>query len=321
MLDRFLAGESSTQEAADIQSTLDRGGNREDIVGIIRNAVAFDRDDFRSSTEASLLKARARIREVPRPAARRYSTRVIASVLAIAAVLMILIARPLIPIGKNEDAARITTFQSPRGERRTYSLPDGSSMMLAPASTAKYTDGKLTRLIELNGEALFRVRHDSSRTFLVIAGNAKTVDVGTEFVVRAYSSDSTVDIAVSEGAVMVSAASDSSGGTKLTRGQVARVESSGAMKLRSDVDATAFTGWATGRLIFRDAPLSSIAAELSRWFNRDISIGDRALAQVHLSAVYDKPSLGGTLAALAATTGARIDKSGSTIVLTREKGQ
>jgi transmembrane sensor len=241
----------------------------------------------------------------------------IAAIVAIAALFVVLV-KLRIPIVRNEDAPSFAYFESPRGERRIYSLPDSSSMMLAAASTARFTGGKLSRLLDLDGEALLRVHHDSSRTFIVNAGNAVTSAVGTEFVVRAYRNDSTVDVAVVSGAVMVKAASDSGAGTRLSRGQVARVESSGATIVRTDVDAAAFIGWAKGKLIFSDVPVSSIAAELSRWFKRDIVVTDTTLAKRHITATYDKPSLDSTLAGVARLSRARVEKTGNAIRLSPE---
>ena len=62
-----------------------------------------------------------------------------------------------------------------------------------------------TREVELEGEAYFAVVHDAARPFAVRAHGAVATDVGTAFDVRAYPEDAGARIAVTEGAVAVTA--------------------------------------------------------------------------------------------------------------------
>ncbi len=83
------------------------------------------------------------------------------------------------------------------------SLADGSIVTLGPLSTLRYSTDGTGRDLQLTGLGRFRVVHDATRPFVVRAGNATTTDLGTDFVVRAYREDSTVEVAVSTGRVRI----------------------------------------------------------------------------------------------------------------------
>ena len=284
------------------------------IVEAVRQSVSYRPEDFSANTEQSLARARSRIESIEREqTANRFRTRIWAPLIAAAAVVAVVAGTLL----RQESKDVTATFTAARGERRTFMLADGSEMMLAPESRAHFVGSKRDRRIQLDGQAFFRVKHDASRPFVVTAQNATATDIGTEFVVRSYRADSSVNVAVTEGIVQVGAIGRHSDAI-LHKGEVALVDRSGATTVSHSVDARTFAGWMTGRLVFRDVTLSSIAAELSRWFNADITVADEQLGQQRLSAVYDKPSLDGALAALAVTTGAHVERSGNSIRLVRE---
>jgi ferric-dicitrate binding protein FerR (iron transport regulator) len=62
--------------------------------------------------------------------------------------------------------------------------------------------GTSTREVFLEGQAFLRVRHDSTRPFVVNAGGTRAIDLGTAFEVRAYPNEG-VRVAVTEGVVEV----------------------------------------------------------------------------------------------------------------------
>ena len=73
--------------------------------------------------------------------------------------------------------------------------------------------------------------------------------------------------------------------------------------------------WVHGRLVFDDVPLSTVAAELGRWFDVQIRIPDQQLARRRLSAVYNRPTLSGVLDAIAATLPVRYERAGNVVTI------
>jgi transmembrane sensor len=199
------------------------------------------------------------------------------------------------------------------GERLTIRLADSSRVTVGPVSTIRYSASASGRSVAIDGIAEFNVVHDATRPFRVRAKNAVVTDVGTEFVVRAFSADSGVDVAVTSGVVAVSgSASDS---VELHAGEAAFVTANGRAAKVAGTSAQTLVGLVHGRLVFDDAPLSTVAAELGRWFDVEIRIADQQLARRRVSAVYNRPTLSGVLDAIAATVPARYQRAGNVITI------
>ena len=210
--------------------------------------------------------------------------------------------------------AEVRVATTAAGERVVIRLADSSVVTLGPASRVRYAIGARQRDVELDGLADFAVVHDAARPFVVRSRNAVTTDLGTRFVVRAYDSDSAVEVAVTEGHVAVSGA-PATAAVELHAGDVAQVRRAGAPLLAQRRDAAAKSAWVDGRLVFDNEPLARVVADLSRWFDADIRVAGGALEKRTVSAVYNDASLSDVLAALAATLGARVERSGRTVVI------
>ncbi|WP_298738099.1 FecR family protein [uncultured Chitinophaga sp.] len=88
------------------------------------------------------------------------------------------------------------------------SLPDGSSIELAPGSRIGYVrnfDSSGSRDVYLSGEAFFDVARIPNRPFRVFANDIVTKVLGTSFSVRSFEADTTIQVIVRTGKVSVSA--------------------------------------------------------------------------------------------------------------------
>jgi transmembrane sensor len=199
------------------------------------------------------------------------------------------------------------------GERLTIRLADSSVVTIGPLSTIRYSASATGRSVALEGIGDFSVVHDATRSFRVRAKNAVVTDVGTEFVVRAYAADSGVDVSVTSGVVAVSGgASDS---VELRAGEVAFVTANGRAAKVTGTSAQTLEAWVHGQLVFDDVPLSTVAAELGRWFDVQIRIPDQQVARRRLSAVYNRPTLSGVLDAITATLPVRYQRAGNVVTI------
>jgi transmembrane sensor len=200
------------------------------------------------------------------------------------------------------------------GERLTIHLADSSVVTVGPVSTIRYSASATGRSVAVvDGIADFNIVHDATRPFRVRAKNAVVTDVGTEFVVRAYAADSGVDVSVTSGVALVSGgASDS---IELRAGQVAFVTANGRAAKVTGMSAQTLAAWIHGQLVFDDVPLSTVAAELDRWFDVQIRVPDQQLARRRLSAVYNRPTLSGVLDAITATLRVRYHRAGNVVTI------
>lgn len=174
------------------------------------------------------------------------------------------------------------------GERRTLDLPDGSQIVLGPASSvATHVGASGPREVELTGEAFFRVTHDEQRPFVVRTATAIIEDLGTEFTVRALGSEAPVRVAVSSGSVAIRRAGQRVGpDVVLQPRDVAILPDTGDAVVTHNVDVDALQAWTGGRLVFRNATFAEAIVELERWYDVDFRIDDSRLLQQHLDVEF-----------------------------------
>jgi transmembrane sensor len=210
------------------------------------------------------------------------------------------------------------TYTTARGERAVVTL-DGATVVLGPESVLRVAGGygMHDRTVSLSGHAFFDVTRDPAHPFRVWAHGILTQDIGTRFDLRAYLHDSTLRVIVAEGAVAMrpSAAAASPGAPiLLTHGMMATTGTDGVVRVRSGVAVDRYLSWSTGRLTFEDTPLSDAIAEIGRWYDLDIRLGDPSLASKTLTATFDDPPAA-VLIALESALGLRATQTGRVVTL------
>lgn len=173
------------------------------------------------------------------------------------------------------------------GQQLTYTLEDGSSMVLNTRSRARVSMNERERMIELEGEALFTVARDANRPFLVRTRNAVTRAVGTQFNVYQHADDAT-RISVVEGAVSVtsSASPTDSDAVLVSAGQQVEVHA-GAVAKQTNADVAAAVAWRKKLLVFEDATLREVAAQFNRYNAVQFTIGPEVNDEHRLSGTFD----------------------------------
>ncbi|MBI1682810.1 FecR family protein [Caulobacter hibisci] len=175
-----------------------------------------------------------------------------------------------------------TVYSTGVGERRTVALEDGSRIDLAPGSrmTVRFTRGE--RHVDLgDAQAFFDVAKDSSRPFVIAAGDTRVRVVGTRFDVRRR--DGQVAVGVERGLVEVSTQGAKTYRLPPGRG-LTHVEGAKSAKLADLVPGEA-AAWRDGRLIYRDRPLTEVAGDLNRLFGKPVHIVGGKAADMRLSGV------------------------------------
>ena len=203
-------------------------------------------------------------------------------------------------------------------QRASVQLSDGTQAMLSPASRLRVMTvfDRGPRVVELEGEAYFVVKHDAARPFLVRTARVIAEDLGTAFMVRAYAMDTLTEITVVEGEIALRAtARDTKRRVVLARGQMGRVQSSGAVSVESDVDLDALLARTQGRLVFRKMPLAEVRRELERWYDVRISVSDSQLDRVPVSATFGNKPVDDALRTLAQLLSVRYEREGMDVRL------
>jgi transmembrane sensor len=203
----------------------------------------------------------------PAPA-RKSHLRLALPFAAIAALLLAMIlAYPLYGPG-----AGVTTFATAPGQSRSVTLADGTRIDMNGA-TRLALDSRHPRRVSLEGgEATFHVVHDADTPFVVAAGETTLRDVGTVFnVVR---EGERIDVAVAEGAVLYNPDAEA---IQLNAGQRLRFAGAGHGTRIGRVDPQAVGAWHQGRLVYDNAPLATVAADIARTLGTTL-VADPAVA-------------------------------------------
>ena len=187
-------------------------------------------------------------------------------------------------------------FATALDERRAVTLPDGSSIELNSRSRVRVNFDRQQRNVELEqGEAMFTVAHDSEWPFVVQAGLGRVTVTGTRFDVRHDGEQARV--AVESGNVRVQGA-DAQSVVNLTAGLGTVVNAKGQVAAAQPVNTDALLAWRKGQLVFDNASLAEVAAEVSRYRAKPLVVNTPALAQLRLSSVFKTDDTDALLAAL-----------------------
>ena len=208
------------------------------------------------------------------------------------------------------------------GERAELTLVDGTRVVLAPASTLRYTvdlGSAPRRELTLEGEAYFDVAHLERRPFLVRTSHTVTEDLGTRFEIRAYLADSAVRVVVEQGQVSVSGGSRGSASLPpepriVSGGSVAYADRGGDVRV-AEGSAGSYLAWTHGELRFDRTPLTDALAEIGRWYDIDLQLGNAQLANKSLTASFRGDPVDDVLHTLERALSVRVQRQGRTMTL------
>ena len=215
-----------------------------------------------------------------------------------------------------------------KGEQRTLQLEDGTQIQLNTDTRIQYRlSAKVREIRLLSGEALFTVHHDTARPFRVYTTQASIQAVGTQFNVYDHGDDTIVSVI--EGRVIAKPLSVSEvpapGSTaqmapdaavqSISAAEEGRISRSGHIAVRAVSNISDATAWRDGRLVFHDATLGYIAAEVNRYNRQQIRIAsDEASARTY-SGIFAAGDPQFLAKVLAKEGGLAIEITPSTIVI------
>lgn len=203
------------------------------------------------------------------------------------------------------------THRTGAGERATVALPDGSTAELNARTSLVLRFSPAERLVELvGGEAVFTVRPDPARSFVVATAGGRTAAIGTVFGVREMADGARVLCLKGRVRVALAAASAEIGpGEAVAYGD-------GALGAAA-ADLSSATAWRRGLLVFRDTPLAEVAMELNRHRAGRLILADGAPGARRVSGLFhlDRPEE--VLAHLERTLGLRVTRLPAGLALLR----
>ncbi len=173
-----------------------------------------------------------------------------------------------------------------QGEVRHIPLPDGSSLDLNTDSQIEVGMGRKHRGVQLHrGEAWFQVEKNPQRPFVVEAGRARIMAVGTAFSVRRF--DLAVEVLVTEGVVLAWLLGREAQAVRLEAGDKGRLDPDGTHRLVSaaaEIDRR--LAWRVGKIDLADETLEDAVSEFNRYNRRKLRIKGSAVASRRLYGVF-----------------------------------
>jgi transmembrane sensor len=330
-LGRFVAGECTAEESATVGERLSRSSDESALVGAIDRVTKRLAADPAPGVEIEQALARVRnrmaseeVRSLDGERARRrfaQSGRKHWLVPALAAGVVFVIGTTLLLRGRHgarveEGAGVARTYATRVGTRDSVKLADGTRVLLGPGSELTLSPGygRLDRDVTLRGEAFIEVAHRQSLPFIVHAGAATIRDVGTAFAVHSDSGTG-VRVVVTTGAVLLRRAASKDSGTLLRAGDVGVLERGDSVVARRGGATADDLAWTRGELVFRDAPMDDVKADLRRWYGIELVFADSAIARQHFNNTFHNDSPDQVLRVIESTFGARIERHGDTAIV------
>ena len=331
-LARYLAGESPRDEAVRIEARLNaqpaEKALMDSLAAVTQRMAVGTPPDLDVEAALTRVKARrsavdARPLKLEQPAGQpRFTWRAPLTAIAAVAIFAIGVAgflslrdRPahqIAPASARMVATGVGVIDSLR-------LPDGTRVILGPRSslTIAANYGVQHRDVEVRGDAYFDIVHDASKPLTIHAAGAIIEDIGTRFTVRTDAGDG-VAVSVAEGSVSLQGVNTNGHGIVLRPGDRGSVLPNGhAVSRRGTQEDMA---WMRGRLVFREAPITEVAASLRRWYGIELRVADESLASRHLTATFSGEPPQRVLEVIRLVLGADIERRGDTVIVRPAQG-
>lgn len=174
----------------------------------------------------------------------------------------------------NTDALLYNTITTERGRQWSAVLPDGTIAWLNASSSLRYplhfTSDE--RLVEMTGEAAFKVVHNAAQPFRVKVGKQVIEDIGTEFNIKAYDDEPEIKTTLIEGSASISTPYKKQ---LIKAGQLSTVNNTTQQNSISTADIDEAIAWRKGLFSFRDADIQAVMKDISRWYNVEVKFEGR----------------------------------------------
>jgi transmembrane sensor len=313
---RLIEGDCSPEEAGAIQAWVAADPGRSALLDQLRavwriTGDATRRWDIPDSPDRSERGTPSLELVPPR---RRWWTAPWATAIAAAAVAVLVVGSLRVFFPRPVDAPH--AYTTARGQLSSLTLPDGSRVLLGADTRLRVPReyGTPSRTLDLEGEAYFVVAYDAKRPFIVRTEHASTQDLGTEFAVRAYRYEPAVEVVVAEGQVALRGLKGADPVLVTLRSRERAVlDSSGGTMVTRDVPLAQYLAWTRGALMFDDAPLARVAAQLERWYDLEIETHDAGLADERVTISFMTKSADEAVKALAQVLDVHATRTGRVV--------
>jgi transmembrane sensor len=210
-------------------------------------------------------------------------------------------------------------YSTPVGGHETIAFADGSRIELDTNTTIRARMTTEQRMVWLEkGDAYFKVHHDGAHPFIVMAGNRRITDLGTEFLVSRRPHK--LRVAVVSGRVWLEAADKQAPSQShlLLPGDVA-VATADTMSIvkKSERSLANELAWRRGLLVFDHTTLADAAQAFNRYNREKLEIADPAIASITIDGSFQAGNLQLFARVVRRAFGLHVETEGNRTVISR----
>ncbi len=172
----------------------------------------------------------------------------------------------------SETAVKYIEKRAADGQKMAFQLSDGSTIKLNSGSKFIYPEKFEAdkREVFLEGEAFLEIQKDSTRPFSVVAGDIRTVVLGTSFNIKAYEDDERIEVALVSGKVSLTNRNfeynSTEGQVILESNEMAVYHKEKKRTEKSNFDPDKILGWKHKTIYFEDSDFEEVVKTLERWY-------------------------------------------------------
>ncbi len=269
IISRYLQGKATVKETMLVEEWLQEQGKDE---------IAPDKGVVAERREQALWQVKQYI-GLQKKAGKTARIKRIQRVWIPAAACLILLAGAFVAYLKRYELMNkmnpvpMQTIAAGRFSIKEVLLPDGSVVTLNSNSVLHFPQtfrGK-TRMVQLTGEAYFKIKQDPAQSFIVDASGLQVRVLGTSFTVSNTAAAGWAGVGVTSGKVGVQYAVDNFPETQLVPGEQLLYDKQ-HNKLVIERNATIRVDWAAKRLIFKATPLQEVFDEVEQTYGVKIQV-------------------------------------------------
>ena len=216
--------------------------------------------------------------------------------------------------------AAVIEKTSPKGQKLTIKLPDGSVVKLNAGSSVRYPQefAGHERNVSLQGEAFFDVVENPNKPFVISTDGLETKVLGTSFNVRSYQDEAEIKVAVVTGKVKISGPDGKS--SVLLPSEMGIFEREKASITKDQYDFRKEISWKDGVLYFDKDDLKTVIKKLEMWYGVNFEVEkDFRFKGLYSGEFRNNESLEVVLEGISFTSGFDYQLDGDTIMLTKNK--
>lgn len=192
------------------------------------------------------------------------------------------------------ESQQVVQYSTGEEQQKNITLSDGTEIRLNANSRIQISQeyGKTGREIDLEGEAYFKVIHDDNKPLVVKTPQAIVKDLGTAFNINAYPEHQNIQVAVTEGKVLLwSNRYTEDQATTLVEGEFAFLDLVTHHIEKNDFGVHNYLSWMNGRLKFNRDPLKDVSRQISNIYDVSIEFSEDSLKNLKLTTDFERGSL------------------------------